>query len=111
MIRKNSKCLTDLNNEFQCRTRNHDNYYYCVYNVFFLPMILCRLDPPTHAVITPPMTTTVGAVFKCAANDGKPPIDRYEWKYETERNGPIVSTQLNGSSDTWALTGEVLYGQ
>ena len=81
------------------------------YNVIFLlVLIMCHVDQPSYVTITPPMTTTVGAVFKCVVESASPPVNRYEWHYGTAIHGHTVYTQLNGSSDTWALTGQVLYG-
>ena len=53
------------------------------------------------------MTTTVGAVFTCVGGDANPPVDRYEWKYNT---GFLGAKMQLGGGDTWALTGDLLYG-
>ena len=53
------------------------------------------------------MTTAVGAVFTCISQSGFPPVIRYEWKYRLKPDGDEVDL---GSGDTWALTGDVIYG-
>ena len=72
-----------------------------------LPLMFCLLVPPDSATITPPATTAVGAVFTCISQSGFPPVIRYEWKYRLKPDGDEVDL---GSGDTWALTGDVIYG-